>query len=163
MISTFWNFSSLPVCNRSIWKIEKTLISVIRLNCKHWDFPKLDLFLQKFARQWKILQIFLGLQYYFISALPKPPDVKLCFEGDAGILSGLSKEKIWVDHSTTDYTQMMEFNKLVTDKGAWAVEAPITGGLEALKKGQMTVFIAGDPKVADLVIITEKFSWKCAI
>ena len=70
-------------------------------------------------------------------------------------MSGLSKEKIWVDHSTTDYTQMMEFNKLVTDKGAWAVEAPITGGLEALKKGQMTVFIAGDPKVADLVIITE--------
>ena len=92
---------------------------------------------------------------YFVSALPKPPDVKLCFEGDAGILSGLSKEKIWIDHSTTDYTQMMEFNKLVTDKGAWAVEAPITGGLEALKKGQMTVFIAGDPKVADLVIITE--------
>jgi len=86
-----------------------------------------------------------------VTALPKPPDVKLCFEGDAGILSGLSKEKIWVDHSTTDYTQMMEFNKLVTDKGAWAVEAPITGGLEALKKGQMTVFIAGDPKVADLI------------
>ena len=90
--------------------------------------------------------------------MPKPPDVKLCFEGDAGILSGLSKEKIWVDHSTTDYTQMMEFNKLVTDKGAWAVEAPITGGLEALKKGQMTVFIAGDPKVADLVIINLKNS-----
>ena len=38
------------------------------------------------------------------------------------------------------------------------MEAPITGGLEALKKGQMTVFIAGDPKVADLVIINLKNS-----
>ena len=32
--------------------------------------------------------------------------------------------------------------------GAKMMEAPITGGLEALKKGQMTVFMAGDEGVA---------------
>ena len=32
--------------------------------------------------------------------------------------------------------------------GAKMVEAPITGGLEALKKGQMTVFMAGEEAVA---------------
>ena len=31
------------------------------------------------------------------------------------------------------------------------LEAPITGGLEALKKGQMTVFIAGEKDVAEQV------------
>ena len=50
-----------------------------------------------------------------------------------------------------DYEQMQEFNKLVMDKGAYALEAPITGGLEALKKGQMTVFIAGDAQISEHV------------
>ena len=40
--------------------------------------------------------------------------------------------------------QMMAFNEQVVSKGAFAIEAPITGGLEALKKGQMTVLMAGD-------------------
>lgn len=31
------------------------------------------------------------------------------------------------------------------------LEAPITGGLEALKKGQMTVFMAGDKDLAEMV------------
>jgi 3-hydroxyisobutyrate dehydrogenase-like beta-hydroxyacid dehydrogenase len=31
------------------------------------------------------------------------------------------------------------------------LEAPITGGLEALKKGQMTVFMAGDKDLAEKV------------
>ena len=39
---------------------------------------------------------------------------------------------------------MMAFNEQVVSKGAFAIEAPITGGLEALKKGQMTVLMAGD-------------------
>ena len=39
---------------------------------------------------------------------------------------------------------MIAFNDQVASKGAYAIEAPITGGLEALKKGQMTVLMAGD-------------------
>ena len=85
--------------------------------------------------------------------LPKPPNVKAVFEGPNGLLEGLSEGKIWVDHSTTDYEQMMQFNDLVVAKNAHVVEAPITGGLEALKKGQMTVFLAGDKEVAEQVRI----------
>ena len=44
---------------------------------------------------------------------------------------------------------MMQFNGLVKDKKAHVLEAPITGGLEALKKGQMTVFMAGDKDLAE--------------
>jgi hypothetical protein len=33
------------------------------------------------------------------------------------------------------------------------LEAPITGGLEALKKGQMTVFLAGEKDLAEEVSI----------
>ena len=34
-------------------------------------------------------------------------------------------------------------------KGGKMLEAPVTGGLEALKKGQMTVFLAGEKEIAD--------------
>ena len=47
---------------------------------------------------------------------------------------------------------MMQFNELVKDKKAHVLEAPITGGLEALKKGQMTVFMAGERDLAEQVI-----------
>ena len=46
----------------------------------------------------------------------------------------------------------MQFNELVKGKKAHVLEAPITGGLEALKKGQMTAFMAGEQNLAEQVI-----------
>lgn len=37
--------------------------------------------------------------------LPKPPNVKTVAEGPEGVLASITKDKIWVDHSTTDYEQ----------------------------------------------------------
>jgi len=85
------------------------------------------------------------------TALPMPPHVKSVFEGDNGLLAGLSEGKIWIDHSTTDYEQTEGMNELVKEKGGRMLEAPVTGGLEALKKGQMTVFMAGEKDLADTV------------
>merc|ERR1740128_98998 len=42
-------------------------------------------------------------------------------------------------------------NELVKLKGGRMLEAPVTGGLEALKKGQMTVFMAGENTLAEEV------------
>jgi len=86
-----------------------------------------------------------------ITALPMPPHVKAMFEGDNGLLAGMDKGKVWIDHSTTDYEATMIYNDMVLDKGAQLLEAPITGGLAALSKGQMTVFTAGDETLATQV------------
>eukprot|EP00088_Acartia_fossae_P053211 TRINITY_DN6042_c0_g1_i1.p1 TRINITY_DN6042_c0_g1~~TRINITY_DN6042_c0_g1_i1.p1 ORF type:complete len:354 (+),score=66.71 TRINITY_DN6042_c0_g1_i1:18-1079(+) len=83
------------------------------------------------------------------TALPMPPHVKSVFEGDAGLLAGMTEGKIWIDHSTTDYEQTEGMNDLVKEKGGLMLEAPVTGGLEALKKGQMTVFMAGEKNLAE--------------
>jgi len=82
------------------------------------------------------------------TALPMPPHVKAVFEGDTGLLAGLAG-KVWVDHSTTDYEQTEEMNAQVVEVGGKMLEAPVTGGLEALRKGQMTVFLAGEKPLAD--------------
>lgn len=39
------------------------------------------------------------------AGLPKPPSVKAVAEGPEGVLASITKDKIWVDHSTTDYEQ----------------------------------------------------------
>jgi len=83
------------------------------------------------------------------TALPMPQHVKAVFEGDDGLLAGLTEGKVWIDHSTTDYEQTEDMNEEVIKQGAKMLEAPVTGGLEALKKGQMTVFMAGEKPIAD--------------
>ncbi len=83
--------------------------------------------------------------------MPKPPNVKAAFEGPDGILSGLSRGKIWVDHSTTDFKQSKEFEAAAKEKGASFLEAPITGGMDALRKGQMVAHVGGDREAFDKV------------
>ena len=83
------------------------------------------------------------------TALPMPQHVKAVFEGDDGLLAGIGDGKVWIDHSTTDYEQTVDLNEEIVKKGGRMLEAPVTGGLEALKKGQMTVFMAGDQDLAD--------------
>ncbi len=79
-----------------------------------------------------------------VSGLPKPPDVLKAASGPDGILAGLKKGGIWIDHSTTDYEQNLHFEAEASKKDAHILECPITGGLEALKKGQMAVWVAGN-------------------
>merc|ERR1711997_1214799 len=79
-----------------------------------------------------------------ISGLPKPPHVKEMFDGPDGLLAGMSEGKIWIDHSTTDHQQNKIFTEELQAKESYLLECPITGGLEALKKGQMAVWVAGD-------------------
>ena len=64
-------------------------------------------------------------------------------KGEDGLLAGIKDGKVWIDHSTTDYEQTVDLNEEIVKKGGRMLEAPVTGGLEALKKGQMTVFLAG--------------------
>lgn len=52
--------------------------------------------------------------------------------------------QVWIDHSTTDHEQNKVFAEALSKSGGSLLEAPITGGLEALKKGQMAVWVAGD-------------------
>eukprot|EP00093_Oithona_nana_P001212 01212.XXX_4016_2589_1 [CDS] Oithona nana genome sequencing. len=79
-----------------------------------------------------------------VSGLPKPPDVLKAASGSDGILAGLKNGSVWIDHSTTAYEQNLMFEEEASKKGAHILESPITGGLEALKKGQMAVWVAGD-------------------
>jgi len=85
----------------------------------------------------------MGESDVIISGLPKPPHVKEMFDGPDGLLAGMCGGKIWIDHSTTDHQQNMVFTEQLQEKESFLLECPITGGLEALKKGQMAVWVGG--------------------
>lgn len=86
-----------------------------------------------------------------ITALPKPIHIQQVFEGNDGMLAGMCQGKIWIDHSTTDYKQTEHHAAQIQEKQCHLLESPITGGLEALRKGQMTVLVAGEKKQFDHV------------
>lgn len=97
-----------------------------------------------------------------VTGLPRPPNVKAAAEGPDGILAGLTTDKVWIDHSTTDYEQTLEYSDQAKSQGSHVLEAPITGGLEALKKAQMVVHLGGDPAVANAMTPILEASY-CAI
>merc|ERR1711968_184947 len=68
-----------------------------------------------------------------ITALPRPEHVTAAFHGDSGILAGLKPGATWIEHSTTDFENTEKVRKLVEAKGAHAVEAPLTGGMQILR------------------------------
>lgn len=86
-----------------------------------------------------------------VSGLPKPVNVIQAAEGPDGILAGLSKDKVWVDHSTTDYEKTQQYAEAARKVEAHVLEAPISGGLATLKKGNMVAYIGGNKEVADAV------------
>lgn len=82
-----------------------------------------------------------------ITALPRPEHVTAAFSGDAGILAGLKNGATWIEHSTTDFTNTDKVRALVEAKGARAVEAPLTGGMQILRAGKMVTLVGADPAV----------------
>lgn len=63
---------------------------------------------------------------------------------DGKLLNRLQKNCIWIDHTTTDYTQTIRLCELAKELGVHAIEAPLTGGMALLRKKNMTVFVGGE-------------------
>jgi len=86
-----------------------------------------------------------------ITGLPRPEHVSSAMGIDAdgnvgpdGILAGLQPGAVWIEHSTTDFENTMKIRGLVEERGAKAVAAPVTGGMQILKVGKMVALVGAD-------------------
>jgi len=84
-----------------------------------------------------------------ITALPKPEHVTAAMSGEDGILAGIQPGATWIEHSTTDFENTTVLREQVEAKGAKAVEAPFTGGMQILREGKMVTFVGADSAVFD--------------
>ncbi len=79
-----------------------------------------------------------------ITSLPSPKISAEIMEGENGILKGLSKDKIWLEMSTTDEKEIKRLGNLVLKKGAIPLDGPVSGGCHRAATGNIAIFVGGE-------------------
>jgi len=79
-----------------------------------------------------------------ITCLPSPEICREVMESKDGVINGLSKNKIWLEMSTTDENEVKRIGKLVKEKKAFALDGPVSGGCHRADTGNIAIFIGGE-------------------
>ena len=87
-----------------------------------------------------------------ITCLPSPEICKDVMLNENGILKNISKNKIWIEMSTTDHKDLIELGELIKEKGATPLEAPVSGGCHRAATGNIAIFVGGERKAFDKVL-----------
>ena len=73
-----------------------------------------------------------------------PADVRSVVLGPEGVLAGLAPGGMLVDHTTSASELAVEVAAVAADGGAWALDAPVSGGDKGAREGTLTVMVGGD-------------------
>jgi 3-hydroxyisobutyrate dehydrogenase len=79
-----------------------------------------------------------------ITCLPSPKICAEVMEDKNGVISGLSENKIWLEMSTTDESEIKRLGKIVKDKGAIPLDGPVSGGCHRAATGNIAIFVGGE-------------------
>jgi 3-hydroxyisobutyrate dehydrogenase len=71
-------------------------------------------------------------------------DVRSVVYGDEGILAGMDKGSILVDHTTTSATLAVELKDACAAIGVTFIDAPVSGGQAGAVNGQLTIMCGGE-------------------
>jgi 3-hydroxyisobutyrate dehydrogenase len=72
------------------------------------------------------------------------PDVEAVVLGPAGIAEGIASGAVVLDCSTIAPDTARRVAAALAERGAGAVDAPVSGGSEGARKGQLTAFVGGE-------------------
>ncbi|QIE45526.1 NAD(P)-dependent oxidoreductase [Pseudohalocynthiibacter aestuariivivens] len=73
-----------------------------------------------------------------------PKEIESVVRGENGILQEIRKDQIWVDMTTNSPEGGKALADAVAAKGAFAIDAPVTGAVDGARAGKMTQFAGGD-------------------
>jgi 3-hydroxyisobutyrate dehydrogenase-like beta-hydroxyacid dehydrogenase len=76
-------------------------------------------------------------------------DVRSVVYGDNGVLAGMKKGAILVDHTTASATVAREVFQKAKDKGIGFVDAPVSGGQAGAVNGQLGIMCGGEQATFD--------------
>ena len=86
-----------------------------------------------------------------ITCLPSPKICSEVMESKDGVIHGLSENKIWLEMSTTDESEVKRLGKLVSAKGASPLDGPVSGGCHRAATGNIAIFVGGERKTFEKV------------
>ena len=87
-----------------------------------------------------------------ITCLPSPKICSEVMEAKDGVINGLSENKIWLEMSTTDESEVKRLGKLVAAKGATPLDGPVSGGCHRAATGNIAIFVGGERKTFEKIL-----------
>ncbi len=87
-----------------------------------------------------------------ITCLPSPAVVSEVMESTDGVLAGLAPNSIWVEMSTNDAHEVVRLGARVTEVGAHAADAPVSGGCHRAATGNISIFAGCDRSTFDRLL-----------
>jgi len=87
-----------------------------------------------------------------ITSLPSPEVSAEVMEDKEGIINGLSKNKIWLEMSTTDENEVKRLGEKVISKKAIPLDGPVSGGCHRAATGNIAIFVGGERKAFEKIL-----------
>jgi 3-hydroxyisobutyrate dehydrogenase len=87
-----------------------------------------------------------------ITCLPSPKICAEVMEAEDGILNGLSTNKVWLEMSTTDESEIKRLGKLVKEKNAIPLDGPVSGGCHRAATGNIAIFVGGERNTFEKIL-----------
>ncbi len=87
-----------------------------------------------------------------ITCLPSPEACSKVMESKDGVIKGLSKNKIWLEMSTTDSTEVKRIGDLVKSAGAIPLDSPVSGGCHRAATGNIAILVGGDKNAFNKIL-----------
>ena len=84
---------------------------------------------------------------FVLTCLPTSADVESLLDGVDGLLAGLQKGAVLVDHTSGDPAGSRRIAARLADRGIDFLDAPVSGGTSGAEKGTLTVMVGGDARV----------------
>ncbi len=81
-----------------------------------------------------------------------PQDVREVYFGKNGIFNGNSTGKLFIDMTTTSPSLAIEIYNMAKSKGAFAIDAPVSGGDIGARNATLSVMAGGDKHIFETVL-----------
>jgi 3-hydroxyisobutyrate dehydrogenase len=81
---------------------------------------------------------------FTVTMVGYPEDVRQVVLADDGVLAGMARGGILVDHTTSAPQLAVEIASTAADRGVWSLDAPVSGGDRGAREGTLTVMVGGD-------------------
>jgi 3-hydroxyisobutyrate dehydrogenase-like beta-hydroxyacid dehydrogenase len=73
-----------------------------------------------------------------------PVQIEAVTQGEQGLFAADCSGKYWIDLTTSNPTLMRELGQAFANQGGHAVDAPVTGSVDAAIRGDMIMFVGGE-------------------
>jgi 3-hydroxyisobutyrate dehydrogenase len=79
-----------------------------------------------------------------ITMLPGAGEVRTAMLGEDGALNGLAAGAVWIDMTSSSPVLIRPIREQVMGRGVEVLEAPVGGGIEAARRGELQLFVGGE-------------------